>query len=309
MYRTDKKRIFFTGLLLITLININYAGNLSADEENFYKNKGYTILYGQKEGVLPGLPYLICDTLKICKGTSLVFESGALISLLENACIIVEGSLYCKGANRGLITFAGLSADKYYQKIDTQKEFRWTGIVLLDSAKAELRYCSITGSRQGIEISHPGCSILCENVALRDNVPNSFSFAGRNVPVKEGNFFSIDLTGRDALTSLSVFKEEQQEKEIRKSSISTDKKKSPVIKPLRWAFGITAGAGFVAGIAGWAVNSYYYDKYLHATDPSKYSPQDVSRFEKYAKTGKIAGIVGAAISGAGLAGFTLTMVF
>ena len=275
-----------------------------SNEVSFYRRAGYSVITWQLNGELPAKPFLIVDTIEIARGTTLSIDPGALLYFKPGAVVLVNGSLTCRGTSQTSISFTKMTENSYFRELPDSADSYWEGIILGDSARLDFRYTIINGSRKGILIPGKDNTVVCEHVLMRDN-GKSLVYHNRVIPIIEGEFFSITLSGDDTLHQEPVYTEAKRcpafELE-QKVNIRPHKK-------LRIAFCISAGVGAAAAISGWIVNTVYYDRYSHATDWNRYSVKTVTQWETYTKAGKIASIAGISLTGAALGGFGMTFFF
>jgi hypothetical protein len=272
--------------------------NLKAEEEEYYKNKHYTILKGEQESDYPRGVYLVTENVVIKEGKTMTFMPGALVLFKKDTRMTVKGRLICKGSPSATITFARLANDKYFIPLDSNVDARWDGIFVSDSGNVELSFCNINGSKYGIEAtaSYRGIMVI-DTVMFVDNKFQNLKIGNTviDIPEKHYVFFSS--------LKFNPNKPEESYKVV-SSNYVPPKKVYKWKKPVQF----TCGGVALAGLAAYGVCSYMAYDYQNKSNKAS-NPQEANDYYNKGKTMANIGNAGLIVGILGTIGFSVMFFF
>lgn len=139
-----------------------YNGNeqqivLSTIGRNVCRMRNVKITADEKWG--NELPYLIYDTLEVCKGATLEVEAGAELYFYSGAVMLVEGSLKMNGSEDKWIKMRGHRTDCIYDDVKYDKMVgQWGGLIFgKESSDNIINHVEIRSANFGIKIDTSEC--------------------------------------------------------------------------------------------------------------------------------------------------------
>lgn len=290
-------KISFFSLFLLISIVYGQSSEMSQEEIDYYIGIGIQpILVPEQEGTLRQGNYLIPHDIVIQKGKTLTIEAGTNIFLSANAMVVVNGTLNCMGTEHSPVAFRKLDNQKYFRVPEPTAENRWDGIYLSDSAKLWMTNTIVSESKYGIVVSGKDVIMAFDSTVFIDNKFQNVKIGNRILKVTEN--------------SPLVFHYPEQEGEFIESAVvkyateSIQEQRKKIFKTAYPRIRITMGSIAIGGAVIGGGGYYVYDKYY-----KQYKATKDKKYITYSDIGTASAVIGAALFGAGLIGFSWTFFF
>lgn len=261
------------------------------EENNFYREKGYTLLYGEQNGDYESNVYLVTDDIIIEKGENLTFHPGAVILFKKNTRIQVKGSLICQGTKKGAVTLKKLDNSKYFYELEPELPALWHGIEVSEQGQVEISHTYIKNSKTGITANATPRLIIFDNIKFNENRYHNLKIGDNIIPTPDNVFISFNSTKKPYAV-------------VTPSGNKRAKKKMQ----RNWKLPVRIILGTVS-IAGAAMAGYYHYKandYKKEYKNSNDTPT-TDKLREDTKRTRLIGNIGIGVSAVGAVGFTITI--
>ena len=264
----------------------------------FYRDSGIQPLINpEQEGDFTPGTYLIPHDIMIPKGKVMNIFPGTRILFIQNAMLVVNGTLICSGTLEAPVNFCKLDNTNYFQPIDPRVETRWDGIYLPDSAQLKMSHTIISDSKYGIVVSGKDVSMTFESVRFNDNKFQNVKIGERIMKIAENSPIIFHYPEQQGVFVEPVVVHNATE------TIQQNKRRSQgtAHPQLRVGMGIAGGVGLILGATGVVI----YRKYAPLYKDTPNEEQNRS----FMNAGRGAAVAGAILFGAGAVGFTWTFFY
>ncbi len=291
MIQGPKPFALISVLLFLFSLSPVFGFEVTAQEDEFYREKGYVVLNGEQDGEYPKAVYLITQKVTVPPEKTMILHPGSILLFKKDTRIIVRGELICRGAETAEITLGKLDNQKYYFPLAPELETRWDGLFLEESATLEAAFTTISQSKYGITASANHGAINLESVTFIDNKFHDIRVADAKVDYSEGHtlFERIEPGG----TPTPPVPPEPERRAVPQWKIAASIGSGAVV-----AGGVILAALFHNKVVG------YENEYNDLTDGGEIAA--VKQKRKSALIGRGVGL-GLAVLGAG--GVTVTILF
>ncbi len=289
---------FFVLYFCCFFSEISLGQGNTGDVIHFYRSSGIEpLISSEQEGELPAGNYLIPHDILIPYGKSLTLFPGTKMFLVQNAMVVVNGSLVCSGISGSPVIFCKLANRDYYQPIDPRVETRWDGIYLSDSARLKMSNTIISDSKYGIVVSGKDVSMSFDSVRFVNNKFQNVKIGERIMKIAENSPVVFHYPEQQG-----VFVEPASVLNATESiQMKRGKRHRTDYPQLRLWMGVSGGLGVVMGGSG----VWLYRKYSRMYEKT---PQE-DRYRLYVNAGRGMGVLGAILFGVGATGFVWTFFY
>lgn len=277
---------------------VSQRANSQDEVIQFYRDAGIQpLINSEQEGDLSPGTYLVPHDIMIPKGKVMTIFPGTKILFIQNAMLVVNGTLVCSGTGESPVMFRKLDNADYFQPIDPRIETRWDGIYLPDSARLKMSNTIISDSKYGIVVSGKDVSMTFDAVRFVNNKFQNVKIGDRIMKISENSpvIFHYPEQQGVFVEPATVQNATETIQQKRRSMHET------AYPQLRIGMGIAGGVGLVMAASGVAVFRKYTT--LYENNPNE------KHYRTYLNTGRGAAVGGAILFGAGAVGFTWTFFY
>jgi hypothetical protein len=308
-------------IIPLFLFQATVFAQFTDEESGFYIQKGIIpFIDKQQDGDYPKGIYLVPHDLTVDSGKVMTVMPGSTILFKKDTKIIVKGKLVLKGNKSQRIMLRKLDHDMYYNPFPPDIEIPWDGIYVHDGGELEARYTHICDSKYGLSATRNASIFLLDSVLFHNNKYHNVTLGGKSLTFEDNKLCFYDLAQNKSepipmvyvdTVKLPQYIPSPQPVAQSPSTIETGKKQAVSERKvhLRVTSGVFALAGIIMGAGSYYVNDTYYKKYDRMRTPGVDNPEEVRRYENFARIGMAGMISGAALTAIGLSGLTLTFLF
>jgi len=308
-------------LILLFLWQQIAIAQFTDEESEFYIQKGIIpFIDQQQDGDYPKGIYLVPHDLTVDSGKVMTIMPGSTILFKKDTKIIVKGKLVLKGNENQRIMLRKLDNDLYYNPFPPDIEIPWDGIYVQDGGELEARYTHVCDSKYGLSATRNASIFLLDSVLFLNNKYQNATLGSKTLSFEDNKlcFYNLSENKPEPLPMVYIDTVKLPQYIMTPSStvqpqstIEIEKKKAVSERKLhlRVTSGTIALVGIIMGAGSYYVNDTYYKKYDKMRTPGISNPEEVGRYETFAKVGLAGTISGAVLTAIGLSGLTLTFLF
>lgn len=304
--------LFLFPLLLIQSMSL---AEFTDEESEFYMQKGIIpFIAQQQDGDYSHGIYLVPHDLTVEAGKVMTILPGSTILFKKDTKIIVKGKLILQGTHDKRIVLRKLDNDLYLNPFTPDIETPWDGIYLQEGGELEVSYTHICDSKYGFSVTRNATIFVLDSVLFSNNKYQNITVGSEAVLVDNNKLIFYNLKKAEPepekkividTIKLSTYVPAQQSVQVINKKQQLSKREIKV----RVSMGVIAISGAIIAGAGYYVNDTYYKKYDKMRRPGVDDPDEVGKYELYAKTGLAGLITGSALAVIGASGLTLTFLF
>lgn len=291
------------------------------EESEFYIQKGIIpFIDPQQDGDYPKGIYLVPHDLTVDSGKVMTIMPGSTILFKKDTKIIVKGKLVLKGNENQRILLRKLDHDLYFNPFPPDIEIPWDGVYIHDGGELEASYTHVCDSKYGLSATRNVSIFLLDSVLFLNNKYQNATLGSKALSFEDNKlcFYNLAQNKPEPIPMVYIDTVKLPQYIMTPSptvqpqtAIETGDKKvvSERKVHLRVTSGTIALVGIIMGAGSYYVNDTYYKKYDKMRTPGVSNPEEVRRYETFAKVGMAGIISGAALTALGLSGLTLTFLF
>lgn len=308
-------------LIPLFLLQGTVTAQFTDEESEFYIQKGMIpFIDQQQDGDYPRGIYLVPHDLTVESGKVMTIMPGSTILFKKDTKIIVKGKLVLKGNESQRILLRKLDHDMYFNPFPPDIEIPWDGIYVHDGGELEARYTHVCDSKYGLSATRKTSIFLLDSVLFLNNKYHNATLGSKVLSFENNRLIFYDLAQNKpeplSMVYIDTVKLPQYippPPPIAQPLPAIEAEKKQMVSKRKVHLRVTSGtialAGIIMGAGSYYVNDTYYKKYDRMRTPGVSNPEEVRRYETFAKIG-IAGVIsGAALTAIGLSGLTLTFLF
>lgn len=308
-------------LTLLFLWQQTVFAQFTDEESEFYIQKGIIpFIDPQQDGDYPKGIYLVPHDLTVDSGKVMTIMPGSTILFKKDTKIIVKGKLVFKGNESQRILLRKLNHDLYYNPFPPDIEIPWDGIYVHDGGELEARYTHICDSKYGLSANRNASIFLLDSVLFLNNKYHNATLGSKDLSFEDNRlcFYNLAENKPEPLPMVYIDTVKLPQYIMTPSptvqpQTAIEAEKKPSISESKVHLRVTSGSiaiiGIIMGAGSYYINDTYYKKYDRMRTPGVFNPEEVRRYETFAKVGMAGTISGAALTAIGLSGLTLTLLF